>query len=117
MIALSVVFPFAAPSPTGNYIVEVHAFRGPEAVVSCRHPARPGRHFAAPASRRPLVLLLELGARINETLGDSRAACGAATVIRLSHDLGVSKRDRILQCLSDAERKLRAIRVFFAGAS
>ncbi|MCU0723358.1 MAG: DUF1016 N-terminal domain-containing protein, partial [Planctomycetes bacterium] len=35
----------------------------------------------------------ELGANINRAVGEARAAYGAATVMRLSRDLGVSKTD------------------------
>ncbi|MCU0723843.1 MAG: DUF1016 N-terminal domain-containing protein, partial [Planctomycetes bacterium] len=35
----------------------------------------------------------ELGARINRAVGEARAAYGAATVMRLSRDIGVSKTD------------------------
>ncbi|MCU0723897.1 MAG: DUF1016 N-terminal domain-containing protein, partial [Planctomycetes bacterium] len=35
----------------------------------------------------------ELGANINRAVGEARAAYGAATVMRLSRDIGVSKTD------------------------
>jgi hypothetical protein len=57
---------------------------------ACRRLAEGGLR----SSRTEIVRTYwELGARINETLGDSRAAYGAGTVVRLSRDLGVSKTD------------------------